>query len=94
MNPILTINRAEIIKIAKGHGAKSLKVFGSFAYGLENPDSDIDFLVELESGRSLLDIVAIKHEIEALTKRKVDIVTEKGIHWYIRNKIIEDAVPL
>ena len=51
-------------------------------------------LVELEPGRSLLDIVEIKHEIEGLTKRKVDIVTERGIHWYLKDRILNEAVTL
>ena len=91
---IIQANRQGILKIAKNYGAKSLKVFGSCARGEESTDSDIDLLVELEPGRSLLDIVAIKHEVEDLTKRKVDIVTERGIHWYLKDRILNEAVAL
>lgn len=94
LSKIIRSNRKEILKIAKSYGAKSLKVFGSCARGEDNTDSDIDLLIELEGGRSLLDIVAIKHEIESLTQRKVDVVTEKGIHWYIKDRILDEAVTL
>ena len=94
ISKIIQDNRQGILRIAKSCGAKSLKVFGSCARGEERIDSDIDLLVELEPGRSLLDIVAIKHEVEGLTKRKVDVVTERGIHWYLKDRILNEAVAL
>jgi len=69
-------------------------VFGSFARGEENIDSDIDLLVELESNRSLLDIIALKYDIEDLTGRKVDVVTQAGISPYLVKQIMKEAVPL
>jgi predicted nucleotidyltransferase len=94
MNPIIQNNHQQILKAAKKHGAKSLKIFGSFARGEESNNSDIDLLVELESGRSLLDLVGLKYEVEELTKRKVDIVTERGLHWYLKERILSEAVSL
>ena len=90
----LAEKRAEILKVAATHGAKNLRVFGSFARGDERPESDIDLLVEMEPGRSLLDIIAIKYALEDMTNRKVDVVTEKALSPYLRDKILRDAVSL
>lgn len=94
LSSLLNEKRAEIIRIAKAHGAISLRVFGSYSRGEENPDSDIDLIVELESGRSLLDVIAIKQEIEDIVQRKVDVVTEAALSPYIREDILQEAVVL
>ena len=91
---LLKKNKNSINKIAADHGALSVRIFGSFARGEENAYSDIDLLVELEPDRSLLDIIALKYEIEELTGRKVDVVTTKGISPYLAEQIIREAVPL
>lgn len=83
-----------INEIAVAHGARSVHVFGSFARGEENVYSDIDLLIELEPERSLLDIIALKYEIEDLTGRKVDIVTTRGVSPYLAEQIIKEAIPL
>ena len=90
----LAEKREEILKVAASHGAKNLKVFGSFARGEERPDSDIDLLVEMAPDRSLLDIIAIKNALEDITHRKVDVVTEKALSPYLRDKILQDAVSI
>ena len=89
---IIQEKREEMLNLAKKHGAVSLRVFGSFARGEEQANSDIDLLVELEPGRSLLDLVAIKQGIEDLSRRKVDIVTEAALSPYIREEILRQAV--
>ena len=91
---LLHKKREEIIKIAKAHGATSLRVFGSYSRGEEQPGSDIDLIVELETGRSLLDVIAIKQEIEDIVHAKVDVVTEASLSPYIREKILQEAVVL
>ena len=90
----LAEKREEILKVAASHGARNLRVFGSFARGEERPDSDIDLLVEMAVDRSLLDIIAFKNALEDITHRKVDIVTEKALSPYLRDKILQDAVYL
>ncbi len=90
----LTEKRTQILKVAATHGAKNLRVFGSFARGEERPDSDIDLLVEMAPDRSLLDIIAIKNALEDITHRKVDVVTEKALSPYLRDKILQDAVSI
>ena len=91
---LLHKKREEIIKIAKAHGATSLRVFGSYSRGEEQPGSDIDLIVELETGRSLLDVIAIKQEIEDIVHAKVDVVTEASLSPYIREEILQEAVVL
>lgn len=94
MNKILTINRHKILNAAKKNGATSVKVFGSFAKESETENSDIDLLIEIEKGRDILDIIAFQQAVSNITNRKIDIVTEKGLHWYIREQILKEAVPI
>jgi uncharacterized protein len=86
--------RDNINKIASMHGVRSIRVFGSFARGDENASSDIDLLVELDPKRSLLDIIALKYDIQDLTGRKVDVVTTKGVSPYLAEQILKEAVSL
>ena len=86
--------RKEILDIAQKYGATNLRVFGSMARGEGSPESDLDIIVEMEKGRSLLDIIAIKQDIEELLGRKVDIVTEASISPYIRDTVLREAVNL
>ena len=69
-------------------------MFGSFARGEEREDSDLDVLVDLEPGRDLLDIVAIKQDLEALLDRRVDVVTERAVSPYIRESVLREAAAL
>ncbi len=90
----LKANKEQIIDIAGSHGAIQISVFGSVAEQKDGPDSDIDFLVELEDNRSLLDLVAIKQDLEELLGRKVDVVTRNSVHHKLRDNIIKKAVRL
>jgi predicted nucleotidyltransferase len=64
------------------------------AEGAANENSDVDFLVELESGRSLFDLGGLLMELQELLGRKVDVVTEKGLHWYIKERVLSEAKPI
>ena len=86
--------REEILRIAHGHGARNVRVFGSVARGEAKPGSDVDVLVEMEPGRSLLDIIAIKQDLEDLLGRKVDVVTEAAVSPYIRDAVFKGAISL
>jgi uncharacterized protein len=86
--------RAEIVRITKVNGATRVRMFGSFARGMAGPNSDLDLLIDLEPGRHLLDVVAIKQDLEDLLGRRVHVVTEAAISPYIRDEIIRDATPL
>jgi len=86
--------RDEILNIAVRHGARTVRIFGSVARGEETPASDLDLLVEFEPGRSLLDHIALAQDLEDLLGREVDVVTAKGLHPYIRDRVCREAVPL
>lgn len=94
MNELLRNKREEILRISKRHGAKNIRIFGSIARKEIGPKSDVDFLVELEPGRSLLDHAALLLELEQLLGCKVDIVTERGLRARIREQVLREAVPL
>ena len=68
-----------------------MRVFGSIVTGDDTPQSDVDFLVELEKGRTLLDLGGALIQLQELLGRKVDIVTRKGLHWYLHDKIMKEA---
>jgi len=91
---LLKTRRDEILETAHKHGAFDVRVFGSVARGDARPDSDIDFLVRLESGRSLLDLARLLRELQVLLGCKVDIVTEAGLRQRIRLQVLREARPL
>jgi len=91
---LLKSKRQEILAIAASHGAHNLRVFGSVARGEAGPESDLDILVEMEPGKSLMDHVALMQDLEDLLQRNVDVVSERALHWYIREKVLSEATPL
>jgi len=92
--PHLQSKRAEILRVAAAHGASAVRVFGSAARGEAGPHSDVDLLVQMEPGRSLLDHVALWQELEDLLGCRVDVVSEKALHRLIRQQVLQEAVPL
>jgi predicted nucleotidyltransferase len=86
--------RDQILAIARQYGARNVRVFGSVAGGEGKRDSDLDVLLELEPGRSLLDIIAIKQDLEDLLNTKVDVVTEAAVSPYIRDQVLRQAISL
>ena len=86
--------RGEVLRIASCHGAVAVRVFGSVAQGRATEDSDLDLLVKMKPGSSLLDIVAIKQDLEDLLGIRVDVVTEKALSPYIRDEVLSQAVAL
>lgn len=91
---VLKEQRDKILKLAEKHGAKNVRVFGSVVRGEETADSDIDFLVDLGETLSPWFPTGLIHDLESLLGRKVDVVTEKSLHYYIRDKVFEEAQPL
>ncbi len=86
--------RSEILDLAIRHGAKDVRVFGSRARGEDRVDSDLDLLVALGDGRSLLDLVGLKQDLEDLLHCPVDVVTEQALSPYLRERVLSAAVPL
>ncbi len=94
LNNLLKSHREEILSIAAKHGARNVRIFGSVARGEAGENSDIDLLVELDQGRSLLDLAGLVVDLEELLERKVDVVTEQGLYWLLRRRILKEARPL
>lgn len=91
---LLKAKRRQILALARQHGAYNVRVFGSVARGDAQIDSDIDFLVNLEAGRSLLDLARLLRELQELLGCEVDIVTEAGLRQRIRSQVLQEARPL
>lgn len=92
LGELLTAKRKEILRIATKYGARNVRVFGSVSRGEADEASDIDFLVEMESGRSLLDLGGLQAELEQSLGRRVDVVTEKGLKVRIRGRVLSEAI--
>jgi uncharacterized protein len=90
----LSKQRSTILAIAKRRGVLTIKVFGSIARGDATEDSDIDFLVEMEKGRTLLDIGGLLMDLQDLLHRKVDVVTVKALKPNVKEEILREALPL
>ena len=90
----LQSRREEILGIAHRYGENNVRVFGSRARGEGRPDSDIDILIAVGERTSLLDIIAIKQDLEDLFSSSVHVVTEDAISPYIREKVLSQAIAL
>ena len=91
---MLKEKREQILAIAELHGAREVRVFGSVARGEATPTSDLDLLLEMEEERSLLDIIAIKQDLEEFLGCRVHVVTEAAVSPYLREKVLREAISL
>lgn len=91
---LLQTRKKEILETALRNGAVNVRVFGSVARGDDRQDSDIDFLVNLEPGRSLMDLARLLRELSTLLDHPVDIVTEAGLRPRIKSQVLKEARPL
>ncbi len=91
---MLHAHRRAILELATRHGARNVRVFGSIARGEDRPDSDVDLLVDVEPGRSLLDVIALEQDLEALLGRPVDVQTDAGLSPYLQQRILAEAAAL
>ena len=89
---ILGGKREEILRIAAKHGVTSIRVFGSVARGEAGPESDVDFLIEVGPNRTPWFPVGLIRDLEQLLGRHVDVVTPNGLHWYIKDRVLTEAV--
>ena len=94
LQELRTTRRDEILRVAATRGARNIRVFGSVARGDNDAASDVDFLVDLETDRSLFDLSGLLMDLEALLQTEVDVVTERGLRARIREKVLREAVPL
>lgn len=88
---LVKVKREDILRVAARHGAHNVRVFGSVARGEAREDSDIDLLVDLEPGRNALDQAGLVLDLEELLGRKVEVVTEGGVYWLLRRRILKEA---
>ncbi len=91
---LLQNRRNEILRLAAIYGARNIRIFGSVARGDARLDSDIDFLVDMEPGRSFFDLGGLLVALQAALGVEVDVVTEKGLRPRIREQVLREAVPL
>jgi predicted nucleotidyltransferase len=94
-SPILASGeREDINRIAAAHGARNVRVFGSVGRGESSSSSDLDLLVDMSEGRSLFDLVALGADLEKALGVAVDVVTEKSLSPYLRDRVLSEAVSL
>ncbi len=94
LEELLQEKRKDILEIAVRHGARNVRVFGSAARGEADEKSDLDFLVEMEPGRSLLDLGGLLMDLRDLLGCEVDVITERGLKPRIRDRVLREAVAL
>lgn len=91
---LLSEKREEIHRVAARRGASNIRVFGSVARGEAREDSDVDLLVDLEEGRSILDHAGLMVDLQDLLGRRVDVATPDALRQRIRDRVLAEAVPL
>jgi predicted nucleotidyltransferase len=94
LEQLRTQRREEILRLAAFRGARNVRVFGSVARGDTDDRSDVDFLVDLEPGRSLLDLGGLNLDLERLLGSKVDVVSSRGLRDRVRERVLREAVAL
>jgi predicted nucleotidyltransferase len=90
----LSSKKEEIILLAGRYGASHIRLFGSVARHAADEKSDIDFLVELEPGRTLFDLGGLAYDLEKLLGRRVDVCTVPLLREPVRSRVVREAVPL
>jgi predicted nucleotidyltransferase len=94
LDELRSAKRDAILAIAARHGVKCIRVFGSFARGEAGDGSDLDLLIEAGPQRTAWFPGGFLAELEEELGIHVDVVEEGGLHRLIRDKILEEAVPL
>jgi predicted nucleotidyltransferase len=91
---LLRRHRSEILDSAARRGVRNVRVFGSVVRGDDHEASDVDFLVDLETGRTLLDVIAFEHDVQQLLGRNADVLTVRGLSPYLQHRILAEAASL
>jgi len=94
MHPLIENHRAELLALACRRGVTGVRVFGSMSRGDGNNNSDVDLLVTLAPGTSALALGGLLMDAQDLLGRRVDVVTEAGLHPALRERVMASAVPL
>jgi uncharacterized protein len=91
---IVVPHRVEILRAAARHHATHVRVFGSVRRGDATGSSDLDLLVRMRPEASVLDQIALARELEGRLKRRVDVVNDDSVYWYVEPQIQAEAIPL
>lgn len=83
--------RDVLLAIMARHGARNARIFGSVARGEEHAGSDVDFLVDMDAGRILIDLISLQQELEAFLNQRVDILTPPSLNRHIRDRVMREA---
>jgi predicted nucleotidyltransferase len=94
LEELVKARREDILQVASRHGAYNVRIFGSVARGDTDERSDLDLLVDMESGHSLFDLGGLLTDLENLPGCSVDVVTERGLRDRIRQRVLQEAIPL
>jgi predicted nucleotidyltransferase len=94
MHPLIESHRHQLVELARRHGIVDVRVFGSMARGTADDNSDVDLLVNLAPGVSGLALGSLLLDAQDLLGRRVDVVTETGLHPAMREQVLRDALPL
>ena len=94
MSQLLIANREEILRICAKHGASNVRVFGSMARGDDGPESDVDLLVDVGGEHTPWFPGGLIVDLQDLLGRKVDVVEPEAVHWFIRDRVLKEAVPI
>jgi predicted nucleotidyltransferase len=84
----------EVTPILEKAGVTKAALFGSYVRGDNTVNSDVDILVDLPRGKTLFDLVGLKHDLEETLQKKVDIVEYEGLHPLLKNSILEYQYPI
>ena len=87
-------NRTSLLELAEQRGAYNVRLFGSVVRREDTSTSDVDFLVDMENGRSLLDLISLQEDLSKAIDRAVDVVTTRSLNRHIKNVILSEAIPL
>ena len=94
MVDVVSSKREQILELARRHGVTRIRVFGSMARGDAGPDSDVDLLIDVGSETSPWFPGGLVADLEELLGRRVQVITERGLDEYLRDRVLQEAVPL
>ncbi len=94
LTELVNSKREEIRALAARRGARNVRIFGSVARGQAGPDSDLDLLVDLEPGRTLLDMGRLLMDLQDLLGVRVDLVEQEGLSPLFRQRVLREVVAL
>lgn len=94
LDTLQTEKRSAILELAQKHGARNVRVFGSFVRRENGSASEVDFLVDLDAGRNIFDLGELQEDLGDLLKSPVDLVKARCLHPVIRERVLAEALPL